>query len=106
MRHAAEFSTFLTLDESNATLAFDCLQTLRTVGTVTRKNHSHGQPPLLLRQRPEKTVDRQMKGVIRWSGSQVQHAPSDGESGVRRNDIDKIRLDDHAVLYLLNRHRG
>src|SRR5207302_9767800 len=59
--------------------------------------YADGTALIAVRQRPEEGVDRHAQTAIRAQGRKVQHAVRDRHLRIRRDDINVIRLDPHAV---------
>ena len=102
--HAVELRRVGLLHQHHAGLLLDGLEAQRAVAAHAGKDHAHAALPLIFSERPQKEINGQPQAARRGRVQQMQHAVQDGQVLVRRDDIDAVRADGHAVLHLEDFH--
>jgi len=104
-RHPVVGSLFRILGDDQAASVADGLEPDAAVGAGARQDHRDGALAILLRQRVQEIIERQPRTVRRLRPRQPQQAVMHREISLRRNDVDMVALDRHAVGYLQYGHR-
>ena len=106
LRHAGELRRRGILDQRDAVLGLDRLESRGAVGGGARHDDGDGLAAEVGRQRAEEEVDGQVRPPrIARARQQRERAVEDAGVGVGRDDVDVIALDGHAVADLDHRHR-
>ena len=103
LRHAVVLGGLRGLRERQPAVFPDRPQAGGAVGASPRENDSHGVLALILGERAEERIDGLAQTGFCWL-REPQQTPLQREHGVRRDDVDVVRLCASPVLCLLNRH--
>ena len=98
-RHAVESGRTGLLREHDAARFLDRLGTARAVGARAGEHHPDRAAPALRGERAEQRVDG-----ARIAAGDAQHAAREQERGVRRNDVQMVGGEGHAVARFGDRH--
>ena len=104
LRHAAELRGLRILHQGDPVLALDRPEPGGPVRRGPGKDYADRLATALVRERAKKRVHRQVG--LRPALDEDQLLTGEGDIGVRRNHVDVVRLDAHAVLDLNDLHRG
>ncbi len=104
-RHPVELGGGDRLHEGDAGLLLDRPQPERAVGAHPREDHPDAALLLVLGERAEEEVDRQVEPARRGLRQEVQHAVEDRHVLVGRDHVDVVALYRGAILGLRHRHR-
>ncbi len=105
--HAVEPCSVLLLDHDHAAVFLNGTYTAHAVAARTRKDHGHGLFPLVFGQGAQEHVDGQVDDAFYKSLLvQEQLAVENGQVLFGGNEVNIVRLDQHAVLGPVYLHGG
>jgi hypothetical protein len=99
-RHAVELCGLRQLNEADAAVLLDRLETEGPVGAHAREHDTDGVRAQLLGERAKEEVDRQARVRLH----EVERPPEERDVRARRGQVDVVRLDDHPVFDLEHLH--
>ena len=103
-RHAVIFRGFRILHQGQAAGFFDRPQTLAAIRAGSRQHNTGGIGALIVRQAAEEHINRPAETPRLGKIRQLQTAVLHRQAGVRRDQIDIVRLDHHSVADLTHGH--
>ena len=105
-RHAVELRALDVLDDHQAAGVVDVADAARAVAAAARQHDRDRARAAVLRERAEEHVDRQRQLLLAIALAEQQPAAGDDHLLLRRDQIDVVGLDQHAVLDELDRQLG
>ncbi len=103
LRHAAELRRARLLGDGDAALGLDRPEALGPVGAGAGQHDADGALLVVLGERSEEGVDRQVKPASQLPRDEREDPAPDGEVSVGGDDVDAVRLHRHAVRRLDHR---
>ena len=102
-RHAVILGLVRVLHDDEPAFLLDRLQPQAAVAAGSRQDHADRAFAKLFRQRAQEKVERQASAVALVRRREAQGARADRKISARRNEIDMLGLDRHAIRCLLDR---
>src|SRR5579871_1322777 len=105
-RHLWESSRLLILNKGKTSFTHDLLKAHSPIRACTREHNPHCLRTAFVSQGGEEGINWKVLTMILESRKKLKNIIFQRDVSLRRDHIDMICLQDHAILYLMDRERG